>query len=247
MLGGERELDRLLASMNPALDPARYVFCRRPDALLPPGVNALCMFRESEGVTFILEAAIADRLNFVADYAARRIVLTIHSDLGAVGFLARVSTALAEAGIPSNAVSAAYHDHLFVPEEEAERGLAVLRRLQALAAEGGTGDVLYCVTVQVDRDIADEWLAWMRTVHIPAVLRAGGFLGCLIALDVSPPDAGERVRFSLEYRAPSLEALHRYQSGAAPDLQQAHAERYADRFQASRAVRTVLAYPSPAR
>lgn len=243
-LAGERELDRLLATMNPALDPQRYVFCRRPDALLPPGAQALGNFREHEGVTFIVDAPTAERLGWVPDFAARHIVLTIHSDLLAVGFLARVATALAEAGIPSNAVSAAYHDHLFVPEQEAERAMAALHRLQVSAREGVAGPVLYSVTVRIDRAAADEWLAWMRAEHIPAVLRAGEFLGCAIALEVSPP-ATDRLAVTLEYRIASLEALHRYQATAAPALQAVHAERYAGRFEASRSVRTLLATATP--
>ncbi len=176
-LTGERDLDRLLATMEPVLDPARYAFCRRPDTLLPPGTTPLGIFRETEGVTLIIDAAVAARLGYPADFLARRIILTIHSDLGAVGFLARVSAALAAAGIPSNAVSAAYHDHLFVPEAEAERALAILKHLQHVTAEGGVAEVLYSITVHVDESCADEWLSWMRAVHVPQVLREGGFLG----------------------------------------------------------------------
>jgi hypothetical protein len=244
-LGGERDLDRLLATMNPVLDPVRYAFCRRPDALLPPGTSALGSFRETEGVTLILDAAAAERLGYVADFLARRIVLTIHSDLGAVGFLATVATALAAAGIPSNAVSAAYHDHLFVPEHEADRALHILRHLQQMASEGGVMEIVYSVTVHVDASIADEWLSWMGSVHVPEVLRAGGFLGCMITREIAPLPANERETFVLDYRIASLEALDRYRTSRAPALQQQHSERYAGRFHATRAVRTVLAFPSP--
>ncbi|EKD51400.1 MAG: hypothetical protein ACD_62C00265G0006 [uncultured bacterium] len=57
------------------------------------------------------------------------ITLTVHSGLDAVGFLARISTALAEAGISLNAVSAFYHDHLFVPVDRAGEAMVALERL----------------------------------------------------------------------------------------------------------------------
>ncbi len=244
-LSGERDLDRLLATMEPVLDPARYAFCRRPDALLPPGIIALGSFRETEGVTLIIDAATAERLGYPADFLARRIVLTIHSDLGAVGFLARVSAALAAAGIPSNAVSAAYHDHLFVPEQDADRAIAILRHLQRRTAEGGLSEILYSVTIHVDAVIADEWVSWMRAVHVPEVLKTGGFLGCTITREIAPSPTGNRVTFVLDYRVPSLETLDAYRTRHATALQKAHADRYTGRFDASRSVRTVLAFPSP--
>lgn len=244
-LVGERDLDRLLATMEPVLDPARYAFCRRPDALLPPGVSALGVFREAEGVTLIIEAATAARLGYPADFLARRIVLTIHSDLGAVGFLARVSAALAAAGIASNAVSAAYHDHLFVPEQDADRAVAILRHLQRMTAGGDLTEVRYSVTVHIDAAIAEEWLSWMRTVHVPEVLRTGGFPGCTITRELTPPPASDRVTFVLDYRVPSLETLTAYQTLHAAGLQKTHADRYAGRFEATRSVRAVLAFASP--
>ena len=41
------------------------------------------------------------------------------------------SASLAEAGISVNAVSAFYHDHLFVPEHRADEALALLHGMSA--------------------------------------------------------------------------------------------------------------------
>jgi hypothetical protein len=245
-VAGERDLDRLLAAMEPVLDPVRYAFCRRPDSILPPGTTALGIFRESEGVTLIIEAAIAMRLGYPADFLARRIVLTVHSDLGAVGFLARVCAALAAAEIPSNAVSAAYHDHLFVPEHDADRALAILRQLQTASAGGRLREVLYSVTIHVDAPIADEWLSWMRAVHVPEVLRIGSFLDCTITRQQAPAPADERVTYVLDYRVASMDILDTYRTEHAAALQQVHTDRYAGGFEASRSVRTVDAFLSRA-
>ncbi len=51
--------------------------------------------------------------------------------------------------------------------------------------------------------------------------------------------------FVLDYRSPSLESLNLYRTGPSAALQKAHADRYAGRFEATRSVRAVLAYPSP--
>ncbi|RPI21034.1 MAG: ACT domain-containing protein, partial [Acidobacteria bacterium] len=49
--------------------------------------------------------------------------------LEAVGLIAAVSGKLADAGIPTNPVSAFHHDHLFVPAAQAETAVAALKSL----------------------------------------------------------------------------------------------------------------------
>lgn len=239
-LQGERQLDRLLAGMDPVLDPVRYAFCRQPDGHRLEDLSLLGTFREAEGVTLILAAAEASRAGLTPDFLARRIELTIHSDLNAVGFLARIARALAAAGIPSNSVSAIWHDHLFVPEAMADRALEVLVALQHESA-GAERQAVYAVTVHVDGEIADEWLEWMRAVHVPEVLRTGCFRTCSVQRDSGPAHDHGRVTFVLEYLAASARHLERYQRDHAPALQRAHSSRYAGRFEASRSVRSVLA------
>lgn len=55
----------------------------------------------------------------------------MHSALDGVGLTAAFSSELAGAGISCNVVAGYHHDHLFVPEADAERALAVLRGLSA--------------------------------------------------------------------------------------------------------------------
>jgi hypothetical protein len=226
----ERDLARLLRQMRPMLDPVVYAFCRLEGDRPLPQFDALGLFRESEGLTCIIEAETARRLGLVASFLARRITLAVYSDLRAVGFLARVAQALADAGIACNVLSAVHHDYLFVPSTEGERALELLQGLQRRPA----GGVLYEVTVQVDREIADEWLSWMERVHVPEVLATGCFESCSVTRVLEPDGAGGRMAFALVYRAPALEACRDYQAHHAPRLQRHHAERYAGRFEASR-------------
>jgi hypothetical protein len=55
------------------------------------------------------------------------ITLTVQSSLEAVGFLAAITTKLATHGISVNAISAYYHDHLFVPADKAEIAMRLLQ------------------------------------------------------------------------------------------------------------------------
>lgn len=127
---GEDNLDTLLASLQPQLDAAVYVFCVMPlNKPVPDDIQPICQFAESEGMTLILEQTQADEAGLDSIYPCRRIILTVHSDLAAVGLLATVTQMLATAGISVNAISAYYHDHLFVPCDRANDAMACLQTL----------------------------------------------------------------------------------------------------------------------
>ena len=124
---GETDLRTLLRSMRPVLREGEFVFCTTaaPAAELT-ALAPVCRFVEDEGVTLILRRADADGAALDYEYVCRMITLTVHSSLAAVGLLAAVTGRLAAAGISVNAVSAFYHDHLFVPADRAVEALRLL-------------------------------------------------------------------------------------------------------------------------
>jgi hypothetical protein len=126
---GGTNLKRLLRQMSPRLADGGYVFCTLPPDKVPHGLSPLCLFQEHEGTSLICTRADADQWGLHYDGTYRLITLTVHSSLAAVGLLAAVSTALAEAEIPCNAVSAFHHDHLFVPSRDACKALALIEEL----------------------------------------------------------------------------------------------------------------------
>jgi hypothetical protein len=135
-MGAETDLGKLLANMAPELQKGEYVFCSvSTDSFNDLKVELLGWFREAEGVALILEQDAADRVGLGYPSVWRMITLRVHSSLEAVGFLAAVTTKLAEAGLSVNPVSAYYHDHLFVPADKGELALKLLRELMREAGE----------------------------------------------------------------------------------------------------------------
>lgn len=130
-MSGETDLDCLLRTMRPVLAEGVHVFVTLPPGAVPPGLTPRMRFEEAEGVTLILLRAEAEAHGLPYEFPCRMITLEVHSSLAAVGFIARVATALAAAGMGVNPVSGFYHDHLFVPEGREEQALAVLNRLAA--------------------------------------------------------------------------------------------------------------------
>jgi hypothetical protein len=130
MMSGERNLNTLLQSMKPEMQEDVFVFCTLPEGReIPAKLKPVHIFHESEGTAFVVRREEAEAVGLPYQFASRLITLTVHSSLEAVGFLAAITAPLAEAGISVNAVSAFYHDHLFVPVERAEDAQRVLRRL----------------------------------------------------------------------------------------------------------------------
>ena len=128
---GETNLSKLLREMEPELNMGEFVFCTTDSSGRAAALDPLGSFREKEGVTVILPSSQADDLGLSYSMVFAWITLTVHSSLEAVGLTAAVSRALAEADIPCNVVAAFYHDHLFVPVDDAPRAMDVLMNLVA--------------------------------------------------------------------------------------------------------------------
>ena len=127
-MSGERNLAALLRDIKPEMCDGIFVFCTIAEGVEISGaLRPLLTFREQEGTTLVLLREEAERAGLSYQFASRLITLTVHSSLEAVGFLAAITARLAEAGIAVNAVSAYYHDHLFVPEHRAGEALHLLQ------------------------------------------------------------------------------------------------------------------------
>ena len=133
---GERNLTMLLQNMKPEMHDGVFVFCSiATDKEIPAALRPVLIFREREGTTLVVRREEAEGAGLPYQFASRLITLTVHSSLEAVGFLAAITGRFAEAGISLNAVSAYYHDHLFVPEQRADEALRLLQDMSEPASE----------------------------------------------------------------------------------------------------------------
>ena len=128
-MSGETDLDILLKAMSAELVEGVFVFVTVAEGSVPQDINPRMMFREAEGVTLILLEEEAKAHNLLYEFPSRMITLNVHSSLEAVGFMARIATALAKHDMGVNPVSGFYHDHLFVPQDRANDAMDILRDL----------------------------------------------------------------------------------------------------------------------
>lgn len=116
-----------MATMQPVLLEGRYVFCSVGQAAYEGlEIKPLGTFQEQEGITIIITEEQAREVGLAYNSTWACITLRVHSSLSAVGFLAALTGRLAQAGISVNAISAFYHDHLFVLWESRETAMKIL-------------------------------------------------------------------------------------------------------------------------
>ncbi len=100
--------------------------------------------------------------------------------------------------------------------------------------------IVYSVTVSIETEITEEWLTFMKTMHIPQVMDTGCFLSHRIQRLLDPPSEPGFDTFNMQYEVPSLMDLDRYRAEFAPAIQRDHEEKYKDRFVAFRSVLEIL-------
>ena len=93
--------------------------------------------------------------------------------------------------------------------------------------------ILYNVTVNIDPEVNEDWLDWMKKTHIPDVLNTGLFIDNRF-LRVLNTEEGEGFTYSIQYLLESMEHYETYKAQYAPALQASHNERYQNRFVAFR-------------
>ena len=128
---GERDLEKLLASMYPTLMDEEYVFCTFQDALYGDylDLEPIATIKESEGLTLVVPKNRADDKDLSYESVFKGITLSVHSSLDAVGLTAAFSSKLGEHGISANVIAGYYHDHIFVQKELADKAIDALNKL----------------------------------------------------------------------------------------------------------------------
>jgi hypothetical protein len=99
--------------------------------------------------------------------------------------------------------------------------------------------LLYNVTCNVDEAVADAWLFFMRTIHVPEVVATGCFVRSQICQLLEEEDNGGRT-YAIQYYCPDAATLERYQTEFAPALRADVERRFPQQFVAFRTVLEVI-------
>ena len=98
--------------------------------------------------------------------------------------------------------------------------------------------ILYNVTISIDTNVEEEWLKWMKEIHIPDVMNTGLFIDNKICRIHAEEEGGKS--YSIQYLAKSWNEYNQYKDTFALKLQQEHTLKFSGKFAAFRTILEVV-------
>lgn len=99
--------------------------------------------------------------------------------------------------------------------------------------------ILYNVTIKIEHDIHNDWLAWMKVVHLPDMMKTGYFIEYTISR-LMGTDESDGFTYSIQYLMPNFAAYQDYQQEHAASMQRKHHARYENKYVAFRTIMKVI-------
>ncbi|MDI9340060.1 MAG: DUF4286 family protein [Sediminibacterium sp.] len=97
---------------------------------------------------------------------------------------------------------------------------------------------IYNVTVNIADEVHQEWLKWMKDVHIPDVMKTGCFIDNQLCKLLYVEDEGHT--YSVQYKFLEMADIERYQKEFAPALQAEHSQKFKDKYAAFRTLLQIM-------
>ncbi len=98
--------------------------------------------------------------------------------------------------------------------------------------------ILYNVTSSIEPAVADQWLDYMRSTHMPEVMETGFFLKSQLCRLLNEENDG--ITYAAQYYCLSVEQLDEYQRLCAPALRADMEARFAGQYVSFRTVLEVV-------
>jgi len=100
--------------------------------------------------------------------------------------------------------------------------------------------IIYSVTVTIKKEVEEEWLKWMKDVHIKDVMKTGYFTDWQIYKQNIPENSPVETTYLINYFSESFTKYEEYVNKEAPRLQKEHIERFPGKSKSARSVYTLL-------
>lgn len=98
--------------------------------------------------------------------------------------------------------------------------------------------IIYNVTLNVDTDVAEKWLSWMKETHIPEVMRTGMFIDYRLCRVLAEEEGG--LTYAVQYTCKDMSTYEKYRDECAPALQAETARVFGGKFVAFRTLLEVV-------
>ncbi len=89
--------------------------------------------------------------------------------------------------------------------------------------------LIYNVTTNIDNSVLDQWLAWMKEIHIPNVLATGKFLNAKMTKVLVEEEMGGST-YSVQYTTINKKTLNEYYENEASKLREEVQKKFPNKF-----------------
>ena len=93
---------------------------------------------------------------------------------------------------------------------------------------------IYNVTVNVEREIHDEWFVWMKNQHIADVMKTGMFTGHKMLRLLNEEENNTGITYAVQYSCENLDNMQNYLDNFAHKLREEHPVKFHGKFVAFR-------------
>lgn len=97
---------------------------------------------------------------------------------------------------------------------------------------------IYNVTVNIEADVHEQWLRYMKEEHIPEVMKTGCFVDSQILKVLFVDDIGHT--YSLQYKFLEMSDIEKYQKEFAAGLQADHKIKFGEKTTAFRTLLEIV-------
>jgi hypothetical protein len=100
--------------------------------------------------------------------------------------------------------------------------------------------IVYNVTVKVELESAEAWVAWMRNEHLADVLSTGLFTKATLCR-LLEQDESDGITYSAQYVCKNIDDYNAYIEHHAPTMREKSMAKFKDKFVAFRSIMEILA------
>ncbi len=100
--------------------------------------------------------------------------------------------------------------------------------------------IVYNVTINVHDEVSNEWVKWMKEIHLPQVMASGMFENFSMYKLLTRQDDEEGNTFCIQYNCDSMEKYERYNTEFATALREDTNKKFSGKFFAFRSIMELI-------
>lgn len=88
--------------------------------------------------------------------------------------------------------------------------------------------IIYNITINIENTVKQQWLDWMKNIHIPEVIKTGCFTEHKICKVLVDEEQG--TTYSVQYTCNTMDDYETYKNVYAPRLKKEVTDKFADKL-----------------